>query len=127
MLGDVWIYDAAAMGWEEVEFTTTLEYCPTSEPNLESPEPRAMAALVNTGSTGLMCGGYTVDGSTDEEGSVTSPIASSTNSSHIDCWWLTPLPAPRWDRLLLTADSPVPPPRYGVQRTLASAAAGAVN
>ncbi len=112
VLGDVWLYDSAAMGWSEVEFETTMHFCPTTPPNRAGPEARASAAIVNTGSTGLMCGGYTVEAGTGEERTALNPIGRADNSSQLDCWWLTPLPSPRWDPLLLDPDSPIPEPRY---------------
>lgn len=112
---DVWWFDTAVNGWEFVaqpsaglgyaQFTR-VDICTPASVNAEEPGGRAGHAMASTGFTALMCGGYTAK----EDGSATTYAESNGN---IDCWWLTPRPTLRWDRMLLKAGATAPSPREG--------------
>lgn len=97
---------ASPQGWEEVKFDNfgTFDGCVDADKraNIVEPDPRASHAMVSAGVTALMCGGLGDGG-----------IKLEAADGSIDCWWLTPVPTPRWDRLQLAAGSEKPSPRAG--------------
>jgi hypothetical protein len=55
-----------------------------------------------------MCGGYT---SNSTSGGIA--LLSDSTAASIDCWWLTPIPVPRWDAAMFSQPGPAPSPRFG--------------
>ena len=113
---DVWMLDAPAQGWERVIFEQTLHpdgdhdvqladgNCVVEKFNTELPTNRAGHTAVSTGSQALVCGGYS------------AKTASGTqfvgNGKGLECWWFTPTPHPRFDKLKSKAATQ-PPVRWG--------------
>ena len=101
---DVWVFDTPAQGWEQIDFSTSSKPCSTNTPSIPSPSPSARAehAMAGCGYSALMCGGFGPNGLLQD------------NNSLIECWWLTPVPAPRWDLATVApAAASGPAPRYG--------------
>ena len=100
---DVWVFDTPAQGWEELNFTASSEPCTTNTPSTPStlPGARAEHAMASSGLSALMCGGYGPESFFQD------------NNSLIECWWLTPVRAPRWDFAVISPaeDSAGPSPR----------------
>ena len=93
-------------GWEEVKFDNTdlYEGCVDSNKiaNTAEPLPRGGHAMESAGVTALMCGGLGDGG-----------VKLEDSDGSIDCWWLTPVPLARWDKLELEPGSAKPPARSG--------------
>jgi hypothetical protein len=103
---DVWLFDTAAQGWNEVTFAKTQASCASGavvQSAPDSPTKRAEHAMVSCGSIALMCGGFTV-----------GPTFLQDGNGQLDCWWLSPLPAPRWSPAIFQPyGSAGPSPRHG--------------
>ena len=99
---DTWMFDTPAQGWELINLSVSSKLCTTNEPNRPSVSPSARAehVMASCGYSALMCGGYNqTDFMQDRNGL-------------IDCWWLSPVPVPRWDRAeILSSGSAGPIPR----------------
>jgi hypothetical protein len=95
-----------AQGWEEVKFDNTdlYEGCVDTSKiaNTAEPLPRGGHAMESAGVTALMCGGLGDGG-----------VKLEDSDGSIDCWWLTPVPLARWDKLELEPGSAKPPARSG--------------
>ena len=68
------------------------------------PTNRGGHSAVSTGAEALICGGYTFKNQS---------LTSFAGNVGIECWWFTPVPHARFDRLLETVASPKPPVRWG--------------
>ncbi len=104
-LDDVWLFDTGSQGWETIVFNNESTMGCSSELSINAvmPHPRAGHAMASLGPSALMCGGY------NSTGSGATNLMQHANS--VDCFWFTPVPEPRWDRLKVEAGSPGPEPR----------------
>ena len=110
-------------GWEKVVFEGTAttpganltegfegfvyvtQKCTKVTINTRMPVNRAGHTAVSTGSEALVCGGYYLDKS--------NQTVFVGNGKVLECWWFTPLPYPRFDRLKLGSGNPIPSARWG--------------
>lgn len=103
---DVWAYDQAAQGWEEVRFEQTQLGCDLPSKLMSMPAPRAGHSMVSMTTGAIVCGGYGFEA----DGITKTFIAD--DAGRMDCWWFSPGTPPRWDKLKVSS-SPDPRPRYG--------------
>jgi len=113
---DVWMLDSASQGWEEIVFEKTFHpdgkpdikladaSCNVNEINKELPKNRAGHTAVSTGLQAIICGGYA------------SKNPSNTifvgDGQTLECWWFTPTPHARFDKLKLKSSSKKPEARW---------------
>ncbi len=106
---DIWAYDMASQGWEEVPFEKSQLGCdlPAESQQVKKPPARAGHKMVSRRTGAITCGGhgYADDGRT-------KTLLSAQGK--MDCWWFTPGSPPRWDALNLDKSSAAggPEPRY---------------
>jgi len=106
---DVWAYDQAAQGWEEVKFELSQIGCDLPSGAMALPASRAGHSMVSMTTGAISCGGYGYGA----DGLTKTYLAD--DAGRVDCWWLTPGSPPRWDKLKVSSSSPpaAPKPRFG--------------
>jgi len=106
---DMWAYDQASQGWEEVQFPATVLGCDLPEAQtLRLPPKRAGHGMVSMRTGAITCGGYAFEA----DGRTTKYLAD--DDGRMDCWWFTPGSPPRWDAAKMVGDSTTSPvPRHG--------------
>ena len=111
VVNDVWAYDQAAQGWEEVRFDQVQLGCDLPSEQAYMPAPRAAHGMVSMSTAALVCGGYGFEA----DGVSKKYLADDTG--RIDCAWFTPGSPPRWDKLQASVSSgssaAAPKPRFG--------------
>ena len=101
VINDVWAYDQAAQGWEEVQFQASPLGCdlPADAQAIHIPAGRAGHSMMAMRTGALTCGGYgyASDGR--------SKTYLADDAGRMECWWFTPGTPARWDKLKLSGSS----------------------
>jgi hypothetical protein len=91
---DLWAYDQAAQGWEEITFKVLQLGCDLSEgvQELNTPPPRAGHSMVSLYTAAITCGGYGFRQISSPNGLTSDGTKTflADSAGRIDCWWLTP-------------------------------------
>jgi len=102
---DMWAYDQAAQGWEEVQFPATVLGCdlPAEAQTLRLPPKRAGHGMVSMRTGAITCGGYAFKADSQTKKYL------ADDDGRMDCWWFTPGSPPRWDAVKIVGDSSTAP------------------
>ena len=111
---DVWAYDMAAQGWEQVLFPASQLGCDLpaeSQQGVTRPPARTGHKMVSRRRGAITCGGhgYAADGVTKtliaaqvrSRLEIDGSVKREMQVDRMDCWWFTPGSPPRWDALKL--------------------------